>query len=85
MRLGCAAGRADLAETEAAELVVLEGFLPRLLGEDETSAIVAAAIEVAGATSAADVGKVMGAVMKQHKGKVDGKLARAIAMRTLAQ
>ena len=78
-----AAGRADRAAAERAELRVVQGFLPSLADEAQTRAWVEAAIAESGATSARDVGKVMGALMKAHKGDVDGDLARRIASELL--
>jgi hypothetical protein len=73
------AGRADRADEERAELAVIDGFLPRLADEATTRAWVEAAIAASGACSAKELGKVMGALMKAHKGDVDGDLARRIA------
>ena len=78
------AGRADRADAERAEKAVIERFLPSLADEPTTRAWVQAAIADTGARSASDVGRVMGAVMKAHKGDVDGKLAREIAIQLLA-
>ncbi|MCH7868850.1 MAG: GatB/YqeY domain-containing protein [Myxococcales bacterium] len=77
------AGRQEQADAERDELAVIREFLPQLADADATREIVVAAIEATGATSSGDVGKVMGAVMKQHKGKVDGNLARKIAAELL--
>jgi len=77
-------GRSDRAETEKQELAVLREFLPSLADEATTRAWVEEAIRTSGAASAKEVGKVMGAVMKAHKGDVDGNLARAIAAELLA-
>jgi uncharacterized protein YqeY len=74
-----AAGRSDRAEAERAELAVVEGFLPRLADEATTRAWVEEAIAATGASKPGDVGRVMGAVMKAHKGDVDGALARTVA------
>ena len=76
-------GREELAAKERDELAVIREFLPQLADADATREIVKAAIEATGATSSGDVGKVMGAVMKQHKGKVDGNLARKLAAEAL--
>jgi uncharacterized protein YqeY len=78
-----AAGRADRAEAERAELAVIESFLPRLADEAATRAIVREAIATTGASAPGDVGRVMGAVMKRHKGEVDGALARRLAAEEL--
>ena len=77
------AGRADRAAAERAELAVVQGFLPRLADEGATRAFVQAAIAATGANSARDLGKVMGALMKGHKGEVDGTLARRLAAELL--
>lgn len=73
------AGRDDRAAAERAELAVVESFLPRLADEATTRAWVEAAVAETGAGGPGDVGRVMGAVMKAHKGEVDGALARRIA------
>lgn len=78
------AGRTDLAEQERGELEVLEGFLPSLADESTTTEWVQAAIAETGAQSPADMGRVMGAVMKAHKGDVDGGLTKTIALRLLS-
>ena len=79
-----AAGRAERAAAERAELSVIESFLPKLADEATTRAWVEEAIAASGATSARELGKVMGALMKAHKGDVDGNLARKLAAERLA-
>jgi uncharacterized protein YqeY len=79
-----AAGRSDRADAERAELAVIEEFLPRLADEETTRAWVREAIAATGAGAPGDVGKVMAAVMKAHKGAVDGQLARRLAQELLA-
>lgn len=74
------AGRADLAEREAAEVAALEQYLPAQLPDDELRALVRAAI-AGGATT---VGAVMGRVMPQVKGRADGARLNAIAREELA-
>ncbi|GAP02594.1 GatB/Yqey domain-containing protein [Fructobacillus pseudoficulneus] len=69
-----AGNRDDLAEATQAELDVLAKYLPAQLSEDEIKDIVAAAIEKTGANSPADMGKVMGIVSGQTKGRADGKV-----------
>lgn len=73
------AGRTEMAEAEKAELVILQEFLPSLADEAQTRAWVEAAIAETGAAAPSDAGRVMGAVMKAHKGEVDGGLAKKIA------
>jgi len=77
------AGRADRAEAERAELGVLREFLPSLADEAQTRAWVQDAIEASGAQKPGDAGRVMGALMKAHKGELDGALARRIASELL--
>lgn len=77
------AERPEQADIERAELAVIREFLPQYADADATRTIVAAAVETTGAASSSDIGKVMGAVMKQHRGEVDGNLARAIAAEML--
>jgi hypothetical protein len=79
-----AAGRAERAAAERAELAVIESFLPKLADEATTRAWVREAIAASGATSAKELGKVMGALMKAHKGEIDGNLARKLAGELLA-
>ena len=67
-----------------AELAVVSSFLPSLADEATTRGWVQAAIAESGASSAKELGKVMGALMKAHKGEVDGNLARKLAAELLA-
>ena len=78
------AGRADRADVERAELAVVQSFAPSLADEATTRGWVEEAIAATGAAAPGDVGRVMGAVMKEHKGDVDGALAREIAQRLLS-
>ncbi|MGI0491222.1 GatB/YqeY domain-containing protein [Alkalinema pantanalense CENA528] len=71
-------GRQDLADQEAQELVIIEGFLPQQLTDDEVAQAIDAIIAQVGATSPKDMGKVMGPAMQQLKGKTDGKKVQAI-------
>ena len=72
-------GRADLVAAEKAELELIETFLPSLADEATTRAWVKAAIAETGAEGPGGVGRVMGYLMKNHKGEIDGKLAKSIA------
>lgn len=65
--------RDDLAKKEIEEIAVIEKFLPAQLSETELRGAVSAIITQVGASSAADMGKVMGAATKQLAGKADGK------------
>ena len=80
-----AAGRTELAEKERSESVVLAEYLPQQLSADEISAIVAAAIAQTGAAELGQrgIGKVMGAVTPQTKGKADGGAVAAEVRRQL--
>jgi uncharacterized protein YqeY len=66
-----AAGRADLVTAEQAELAVLQAYLPEQLSSTEIEAAVAAAIAESGATSARDMGKVMGLLKPRLAGRAD--------------
>jgi uncharacterized protein YqeY len=66
-------GRDDLADKEAQELAIIETYLPKQLSDEEIGAVVDEIIASVGATTVKDLGKVMGAVMQQLKGKADGK------------
>ena len=65
------AGREDLAAIEEAEVEIIQAYLPAALSEDEIVAIVEAAIAQTGASSMADMGKVMGIVKPQVQGRSD--------------
>ena len=80
-----AAGRSDLADKEAAELVVLQSYLPKPLTEEELTAVIDAAIAETGAASPRDMGKVISAVMAAHKGRVDGKVLSATVKARLSK
>ncbi|MDP2642907.1 MAG: GatB/YqeY domain-containing protein [Candidatus Peregrinibacteria bacterium] len=76
-------GRPELAEKEKAELKVLEKYLPPQLGEDDIKAIIKEAMASTGASSKADIGKLMGAIMPQTKGKADGGLVNRLVQEML--
>lgn len=79
-----AANRPELAATEKAEIAVLEKYLPAAMGAGEISAIVAAAIAETGATTRADMGKVMAIVQTKTAGRVDGKTLSQEVMKHLS-
>lgn len=79
------AGRFDLVERERAQLVVIERYLPEQLGDDELEALVAAAVEESGATTARDMGKVMPLVMSRAGGRADGRRISETVRRHLAK
>ncbi len=73
------AERTDLADKEAAEIVVLQAYLPARLSADEVSAAVKAIVAELGASGPGDMGKVMGAVKAQLAGKADmGQVSAAV-------
>lgn len=78
-----AAGRADLADKEQAELDVIREYMPRPLTQEELAAVIDAAVAETGATSPRDMGKVMSAVMARCKGRVDGKVLSAVVKQRL--
>lgn len=74
-------GRAELAAQEAAEVVVLERYLPAMASEDDIRAAVRAAI----AAGASGVGPVMGAVMPRFKGRADGGMINRVVREELGK
>lgn len=78
------AGREDLAAQEAAELAVIEEYLPQQLTAEEVKAIVLEVIAAVGATSPKDMGKVMGPIMQRVKGQADGKLVQDLVKQSLS-
>ena len=77
-------GRPELAAQEAAEIKVIEGYLPAALGEEEIIAAVEEAIRATGASSPKDMGKVLKECMLRFSGKpVDGKQVSALVKQRL--
>ena len=66
-------GRSEQAEAERAEAALIDGYLPEQVSDEELEGIVAAAIESTGAADVKEMGKVIGIVMPQVKGRADGK------------
>lgn len=75
--------RPDLVEQEAAQLTVLEAYLPQQLGESEIAQIAQEVIAELGATSMADMGAVMREMMSKLRGQADGKLINKIVREQL--
>ncbi len=71
-------GRPELAEGEKAELAILEGFLPAQMSQDEIVAAAKAKAAEMGVTDKTGANKVMGALMKDLKGKADGTVVKGI-------
>jgi uncharacterized protein YqeY len=80
-----AAGREDLATKEEAEIAILSEYLPQALTEAEVSALVAEAVAATGATSARDMGKVMGWLSPKTRGRADGKVVSGLVAQALAR
>lgn len=76
--------RQDLAEKEKEEIEVIEKFLPKQMSEEELRNVISGIIKQTGASSQADMGKVMGMANKQLGGKADGKTIAAIVKEILA-
>ena len=77
--------RADLAQKEQEEIEVIEAFLPKQMSEEELKEALTKIIADTGASSPADMGKVMGAATKQLAGKADGKTISAMVKALLAK
>ena len=76
--------RPELAEEELAQAAVIESYLPKQMSEEELTAALKAIIEKVGATSAKDMGKVMGTATKELAGNADGKAISAKVRELLA-
>jgi len=83
MNLYYEAGRKELAETEKAELEIIQNYLPEQFSQEETSELIKTIITQISAKSISDMGKVMLLVMQQGGGKVDGGIANRIAKQLL--
>ena len=79
-----AGGRDDLVAKEEAELAIIGEYLPAALSDDELTALVREAIEATGATSARDMGKVMGWLSPKTRGRADGKRVSELVVQSLA-
>lgn len=77
-------GRPDLAEPELAQAEVIEQFLPKQMSEEEVATVVDRIIVETGASSMADMGKVMGAVSSELAGKADGKTISTVVKARLS-
>ena len=79
-----AGGREDLVAKEEAEIAILGEYLPQALTEDEIAALVREGLAATGATSARDLGKVMGWLAPRTRGRADGKRVSELVVQTLA-
>lgn len=77
--------REDLAKKEEEEIAVIEKFLPKQMTAEELKTEIAAIIANVGASSPADMGKVMGVASKQFAGKADGKTISAVVKELLSR
>ena len=77
------AGRSELAENEQAEILILEKYLPQAMSEQEIVALVSQVIAEVGATSRADMGKVMSILQEKTDGCADGKVLSQAVMKAL--
>lgn len=80
-----AASRADLAAQEQAELEILEAYLPAQASDEELKAVIQDIIASTGASSMADMGKVMGPAMGRLRGQADGRRISEIARELLSE
>jgi uncharacterized protein YqeY len=79
-----AGGREDLASKEEAEIAILGEYLPQALSEDEIAALVREGIAATGASSARDMGRVMGWLSPRTRGRADGKHVSELVVQALA-
>ena len=78
-------GRPELADAEAAEVAVIEGFLPSQLDDEALAAAIDAIVAETGAASVKDMGRVMALVKERHAGEIDmGKASAAVKSRLSA-
>ncbi len=78
------AGRDDLAVQEKYELEIIQAYLPQMMSREEIEGLAKQAIADTGASSAKDMGRVMGKLMPQVKGKADGRLVNEVVRALLA-
>lgn len=78
------ANRQDLADKTKFEIEILMNYMPEQLSEEELTKIVQETIQEVNATSKADIGKVMGAIMPKVKGKTDGAVVNKIVQQQLS-
>jgi uncharacterized protein YqeY len=79
-----AGGRQDLVDKEEAEIAILADYMPQALTENELTALVHDGIAATGATSARDMGKVMGWLSPRTRGRADGKHVSELVVQALA-
>jgi hypothetical protein len=79
------AGRTELAAKESAEIEVIAGFMPQPLSEDGLRALVTAAVDETGATSARDLGRVMALLAPRTRGRAEGRVVSGLVASELAR
>ena len=77
-------GRADAADSEEAEVAIIDTYLPEQISEDELQGLIADALAETGADSQRDMGKVMSAVMQKAAGRADGRRVSELVKERLA-
>ena len=77
--------RIDLADKEASEIKIIQKYLPRSLGEEELNSLVDSAIQKLGAKSLSDMGKVMGLIMGETKGRAEGQKVSTLVRQKLSK
>jgi uncharacterized protein YqeY len=76
-------GRAEQVEKEKADIAIIEQYLPQMMSREEVQAIVAAAIQHLNITSSKEMGRLMGHLMPQVKGKADGRMVNEVVKELL--
>ena len=77
------ASRQDLVEKESKEISIIQEYLPKQMNREEAEVIIGKIVAETGASSSKDIGKVMPVVMKELKGKIDGKVINEIVKQKL--
>ena len=78
-------GRPELAEQEKVELEILQSYLPEQMSQEEVMVVVEQVVDRLGATSMGEMGKVMGSVMAELRGRVDGNIVRELVTKKLGK
>lgn len=79
-----AAGQVDRVARESAQLAVIEGYLPAQMSEEDVTKVVQAKMTELNVVGMADMGKLMGTVMKELSGKADGGLVKQVVTKLLS-
>ena len=76
-------GRDELADKEAQELAIIEAYLPEMMSKEDVEKVVKAKIDEMGISDKSQIGQLMGAVMKELKGKADGGVVKEVVSELL--